>query len=290
MASSSSSPPPLELTPAIGRLIELALEEDLGRGDITSDLTASDERVRGRILCRVPIVACGLPLLEWIRDRSGYALGLELTAAEGAALGAGATLARIEGGARAVLGLERTWLNFLARLCGVATLTRRFVDAVAGTGTRIVDTRKTLPGWRRLDKHAVRAGGGWNHRYDLGSGILIKDNHIVACGGVGEAVRRARAWAPHGLRVEVEVESTAAALEAIDAGAELLLLDNMTPAGVREAVAAVAGRALCEVSGGVSLETVRAYAEAGAALISIGALTHSAPAVDLSLELEERVR
>jgi nicotinate-nucleotide pyrophosphorylase (carboxylating) len=287
-SSSSSSSASLELTPAIARLIDLSLEEDLGRGDLTSELVlGAGTQARGRILCRVPVVACGLPLLGWISERARLAISVELRAGEGEPLEAGATLATVEGGAGEILRLERTWLNFLQRMSGVATLTRRFVEAVAGTGARIVDTRKTLPGWRRLDKHAVRAGGGRNHRHDLGSGILIKDNHIVACGGVGEAVRRALAGAPHGLRVEVEVESIADAHEAIAAGAELLLLDNMTPAQVREAVTAVAGRALCEISGGVRLENVRGYAEAGAALISIGALTHSAPAVDLSLELED---
>jgi nicotinate-nucleotide pyrophosphorylase (carboxylating) len=192
----------------------------------------------------------------------------------------------LAGRARSLLGAERAALNFLQRLSGVATLARRFVRAVEGTRAAIVDTRKTAPGWRALDKAAVRSGGARNHRADLASGILIKDNHVAACGSVAEAVRRARARAPHGLRVEVEVSTAAALDEALAAGAEIVLLDNVSPDEARALASRAAGRALVEVSGGVTLETVRAYAEAGVDLISVGALTHSAPAVDLSLEFD----
>jgi len=286
---SSSSPQVLSCTPAITRLIDLAIEEDLGRGDVTTEILGEQRAGVGKILCRVPVVVCGLCVAQWLLERAARGVHAELRAAEGAELGAGGVLLTLAGPADSILRAERTMLNFLMRMCGVATLTRLYVDAVRGTRARIVDTRKTLPGWRVLDKYAVRVGGGHNHRYDLGSGILIKDNHIAACGSTVEAVRRALARAPHPLRVEVEVESRAQALEALEAGADVLLLDNMVPSQVREVVQAVGGRALVEVSGGVTLHTVGAYAEAGADVISIGALTHSAPAVDLSLELDAEV-
>jgi nicotinate-nucleotide pyrophosphorylase (carboxylating) len=183
------------------------------------------------------------------------------------------------------LSAERTALNFLQRLSGVATLTARFVDLVKGTRAKIVDTRKTTPGWRALDQEAVRAGGGGNHRVDLAAGVLIKDNHVAACGGVKAAVERARAHAPHSLRIEVEVTELAQIEDALAAGADIVLLDNFDPPKVAKAMAQINGRALVEVSGGINLDTVRAFAEAGPDLISVGALTHSARAVDLSLEL-----
>jgi nicotinate-nucleotide pyrophosphorylase (carboxylating) len=194
-------------------------------------------------------------------------------------------VATVEGATRSLLSAERTALNFLQRLSGVATLTRRFVDLAAGTRALICDTRKTAPGWRALDKLAVRAGGGANHRADLASGILIKDNHVIAAGSVRAAVERARRHAPHSLRIEVEVTRLDQIEEALAAGAEVVLLDNMDPSRVAAAVQQISGRALVEVSGGVNLDTVRAFAEAGPDRISIGALTHSARAVDLSLEL-----
>jgi len=197
----------------------------------------------------------------------------------------GAAVCRVEGRTRAVLAAERPALNFLQHLSGVATLTARFVDAVKGTRAKIVDTRKTTPGWRALDKEAVRAGGGGNHRVDLAAGVLIKDNHVAACGGVKAAVERARARAPHSLRIEVEVTELGQIEDALAAGADIVLLDNFDPPKVAQAMKQIAGRALVEVSGGINLDTVRAFAEAGPDLISVGALTHSARAVDLSLEL-----
>lgn len=275
-------------SPLLGQLFDLALQEDLGHGDVTTEIVGDSGRAVARVVCREPVVVCGLPVGEWVLERAEPTVEIERLVAEGAVLPAGAALSRLTGPSAAILRVERTLLNFLMRLCGVATWTRRFVEAVAGTRARVVDTRKTVPGWRVLDKYAVRVGGGSNHRLDLASGILIKDNHIVACGSVAEAVARARARAPHPLRVEVEVESSEAAQRALEAGAEILLLDNMTPEEVREVVSRVGGRALIEVSGGVTLGTIRAFAEAGADLISVGALTHSAPAADLSLDLERR--
>jgi nicotinate-nucleotide pyrophosphorylase (carboxylating) len=272
-------------TPAIGELIDLALQEDLSHGDITTELVGLRGEITGKIVCREAAVVCGLTVADWVVERAEPDLELEPVAEEGQLLEAGGAVATLTGPADGLMRVERTLLNFLMRMCGVATLTRRYVVAVAGTEARVIDTRKTLPGWRVLDKYAVRVGGGGNHRMDLGSGILIKDNHVAACGSVGEAVRRARARAPHTLRVEVEVEDTRAVTEALEAGADVLLLDNMTPKQVEQVVQLVGNRALLEVSGGVSQQTVRYYAEAGARFISVGALTHSAPAVDLSLEL-----
>ncbi len=277
---------PLTWTPSLGTLIDLALEEDLGRGDPTTAAMGRPGLGAGTILCRGETVACGLPLLAWIYERARSSVRCTAMAADGDLLEPGATLARLEGPVDEMLQVERTALNFLMRCCGVATYTRSLVRAVAGTSARVTDTRKTLPGWRALDKYAVRTGGGANHRFDLGSGILLKDNHLAACGSAGEAVRLARATAPHPLRIEVEVESLAAALEARDAGADILLLDNMSPSQVRVVVDALAGTLLLEVSGGIGPDNIRAYAEAGAQIISVGALTHSAVAADLSLELD----
>jgi nicotinate-nucleotide pyrophosphorylase (carboxylating) len=282
------------VTPATEALIDLALEEDLGHGDVTSEaIFAGDESLRtGRIVAKEQLVLCGTELVRAVFARVDARCIVRPVAVDGAQLKRGQTAIEIAGPVRSVLSAERTALNFLQRLSGIATLTRHFVEMVAGTRAVIVDTRKTTPGWRAIDKLAVAAGGGRNHRADLGSGILIKDNHVAAAGGVRAAVDKARARAPHSLRVEVEVTTTAELDEALGAGAEIILLDNMTPAQVKEAVARIAahpgGRqrpTLIEVSGGITLETVRAYAEAGAEIISVGALTHSARAVDLSLEL-----
>ncbi|MSP63964.1 MAG: carboxylating nicotinate-nucleotide diphosphorylase [Myxococcales bacterium] len=270
-------------------LIDLALEEDLGRGDVTSEaVLAAEATAGGAIIAKQRLVLFGVEIAEAVFRRVDVGIRFVRRAGDGEELSPGDVVATVDGPARAVLGAERTALNFLQRLSGIATLSRAFVRAVEGTRATVVDTRKTAPGWRALDKAAVRAGGAANHRADLASGILIKDNHIAACGSVGEAVRRARRQAPHGLRVEVEVSTLAALDEALAAGAEVLLLDNVAPQQAREMVERAAGRALIEVSGGVRLSTVRAYAEAGVDRISAGALTHSAPAVDLSLEIEVR--
>ena len=274
------------LSPAVEALVALALEEDLGRGDVTSEaIFGADERSSGRIVAKEPLVVAGVALAAAVFARVDGETRFSPRAADGTRAAKGEVVAVVEGRTRALLSAERTALNFLQRLSGVATLTRRFVDAVAGTRARIVDTRKTTPGWRALDKEAVRAGGGGNHRVDLAAGVLIKDNHVAACGGVKAAVERARAHAPHTLRIEVEVTELGQIDEALAAGADIILLDNFDPPQVARAVGQIGGRALIEVSGGINLESVRAFAEAGPDLISVGALTHSARAVDLSLEV-----
>jgi nicotinate-nucleotide pyrophosphorylase (carboxylating) len=267
-------------------LIELALAEDVGSGDVTTPLViAEDARGEGRIEARAPLVVCGLAIAEAVFRAVDPDLPFEPACADGAQAEPGDALAVVSGALPALLAGERTALNFLARLSGVATHTRRFVDAVAGTGVRIVDTRKTLPGWRALDKYAVAVGGGENHRTGLYDGILLKDNHIALAGGVATAVKSAIEAAPRNLRVQVEVESEDQALAAVEAGADFLLLDNRTPDELRRIAARLAGRATLEASGGVDLANVRSVAATGVQRISIGALTHSAPAADVALEI-----
>ncbi len=267
-------------------LLERALAEDLGTGDVTSAaVLPASLRVHAAIEAREPLVVCGLEVAAAAFACVDPRVRLELLAADGDLVAAASDLARIEGPARSVLAAERTALNFLGRLCGVASWTRRFVEAVAGTRARIVDTRKTLPGWRVLDKYAVATGGGTNHRFGLYDALLIKDNHIAAAGGVGAAVKAARAGAAPHLALQVEVESAAQAEEAIAAGADLLLLDNRSLAELRELVARFGERIRLEASGGARLESVRAIAETGVHRISIGALTHSAPFADVALEV-----
>ena len=266
-------------------IVARALEEDLGPGDVTTQATvASGARCRAEIVAREPGVIAGLEIAGAVFAALDREVAFEALVAEGAQVEAGAAVARLTGPARAVLAGERTALNFLQRMSGIATLTRRYVDAVQGTKARICDTRKTAPGLRALDKYAVRAGGGHNHRFGLFDGLLIKDNHIRAAGGIEGAVRLARSSAHHVLRVEVEAQTHAEVQEALSAGADVIMLDNMSPDEVARAVGFIAGRCEVEVSGGVTLETVRALAECGVDYISIGALTHSAPALDLALE------
>jgi nicotinate-nucleotide pyrophosphorylase (carboxylating) len=279
------------LPPAVYTLIDLALDEDLGRGDITSEAIFNrDQRAAAMVLAKSSLVLSGLDVAAAVMRRVSAEIRIVAHSEDGEHVAPGTPVLELSGPVQAILGAERTALNFLQRLSGVATLTRAFVDAVAGTGARVVDTRKTAPGFRFLDKRAVRHGGGGNHRADLGSGVLIKDNHIAAAGGVAQAIGRARAMAPHTLRLEVEVEHMAQLAEALAEGADLVLLDNMTPDQVQAALATLPPRGdrrrpLIEVSGGVTLHTVRQYAEAGVDLISVGALTHSVRAADLSLEV-----
>jgi len=268
-------------------LVDQAIAEDLGPGDLTSELTIPAEaRCQARIEARAPIVVCGLFLAREVFRRISPEVEFKTRTTEGEAAAPQRRLADLEGPARAILAAERTALNFLGRLSGIATLTRRYVDAVDGTGADIVDTRKTVPGWRVLDKFAVLCGGGVNHRQALFDGILLKDNHIAAAGGVEPAVRAAIAGAPGGVRVQVEVETLDQALEACDAGADFLLLDNCSPSEIGRMRESVAGRAVLEASGGITLENVRAYAKTGVDRISIGALTHSAPCADVALEID----
>ncbi len=280
------------LPPAVFALIDLALDEDLGRGDVTSEsIFPPDQAARAQILAKSSLVLSGLDVAAAVFQRVSPAIATRALRQDGEHVPPGTLVMEISGPVLGLLGAERTALNFAQRLSGVATLARAFVDAVAGTPAHIVDTRKTAPGFRFLDKRAVRHGGGGNHRADLGSGVLIKDNHIAAAGGVAAAIRRARAAAPHTLRLEVEVDTVAQLAQALGEGAEIILLDNMTPEQVREALRLLPTRGdgrrpLIEVSGGITLHTARAYAEAGADLISVGALTHSVRAADLSMEID----
>ncbi|MFI5320116.1 MAG: carboxylating nicotinate-nucleotide diphosphorylase [Myxococcota bacterium] len=278
-------PHPSSWTP----LVERALAEDLGSADVTSNacLPASLE-VEAEIEARAPLVVCGLEVAAACFAAVDPALAFSPLRQDGEHVAAGTALARIRGNARALFAGERIALNFLGRLCGIATLVRSYVEAVAGTRARILDTRKTLPGWRALDKYAVAVGGGTNHRFGLYDAVLIKDNHIAAAGGVGAAVKAARASAAPHLAIQCEVESLEQADEALQAGAQLLLLDNRTPAELRAFVARFGERAPLEASGGIHLANVRAVAETGVHRISIGALTHSAPAADVALEVRAR--
>ena len=274
-------------TPAVRALLDLALQEDVGSGDHATMATVPVEATGvARVRAKANLVVCGVPLFELVMRRVDARLAVEALAAEGELVAAGTDVLRVRGPLRAVLTAERTALNFLQRLSGIATLTRAYVDAVAGTGARIADTRKTLPGFRALDKYAVRMGGGVNHRSALDAGILVKENHAVAAGGVGQAVRLARASAPHLLKVEIEVETLADLDLALAAGAEVVLLDNMDLATLGQAVQRCRGRALTEASGNLTLDRVRSVAETGVDLLSVGALTHSVVAADLSLRIE----
>ena len=272
---------------AIQPLITLALAEDLGTGDITALATIpADDLSSAVLLAKASGVLAGLPVAALVLRAVDPRLALHPLVQDGLPVSVGERLAEIHGPTRSLLTAERTMLNFLQRLSGIATTTARYVQAVAGTRAHIVDTRKTVPGHRILDKYAVRAGGGRNHRFNLSDGILIKDNHIAAVGGVATAIRHARELAPHTLKIEVEVETLDMVRQAVDAGADIIMFDNMRCDEMRAGVEMIAGRALTEASGGVTLDSVRAIAECGVDLISVGALTHSVQALDISLEVE----
>ena len=270
----------------IAPLVRAALAEDLGRaGDVTSlACVPADARLRAVFATRQPGVVAGLACARLALLELDPTADFQGVAEDGARVGPGETLARVDANARAVLGAERVALNLLGRLSGVATRTRAYVDAAAGSGVAIVDTRKTTPGLRALEKYAVRCGGGVNHRFGLDDAILIKDNHIAACGSVGEAVRRARAAAGHLIKVEVEIDGLAQLEDALKYGPDVVMLDNFSLADLAEAVLRTAGRARLEASGGVTLETVRAIADTGVDVISVGALTHSARVLDIGLD------
>jgi nicotinate-nucleotide pyrophosphorylase (carboxylating) len=270
----------------IAPVIRAALAEDLGRaGDVTSLATIdADARLSAVFANRKPGVVAGLACARLAIAELDPSATFEALAADGDTVGAGAPLARVEANARALLSAERTALNLLGRLSGIATLTRDYVDAVAGAKARIVDTRKTTPGLRQLEKYAVRCGGGVNHRFGLDDAILIKDNHVAACGSVGEAVRRAKAFAGHLMKVEVEVDSLDQFDEALAERPDVVMLDNFSLDDLAEAVRRAAGRVVLEASGGVNLQTVRAIAETGVDVISVGALTHSASVLDIGLD------
>lgn len=275
-------------------LARSALAEDVGRGDVTTEATIPpDARATGRIFAKADGVVAGLPMAELVFQQMDPGAHIERVAKDGDHVTHGQTLMRIEGAARALLTAERVALNFLGKLSGVATLTAHCAAATEGTRARVVDTRKTTPGLRALEKYAVRMGGASNHRAGLDDGILIKDNHIAAAGGVTLAIARARAYASHLLKVECECETEAQVREALEAGVDAILLDNMTLEVMRDAIARIRAhdsRIIIEASGniGVNPERIAAVAATGVDLISIGALTHSAPVFDVSLEFDAR--
>jgi nicotinate-nucleotide pyrophosphorylase (carboxylating) len=270
----------------IAPIVRAALAEDLGRaGDVTAQACIpADARLTAVFATRKPGVIAGLACARLALAELDPTARFEPLVADGAQVEAGDQLAQVEADARALLSAERTGLNLLGRLSGIATLTQAYVHAVAGTRARIVDTRKTTPGLRALEKYAVRCGGGVNHRFGLDDAILIKDNHIAACGSVGEAVRRAKAFAGHLMKVEVEVDGLDQLAEALEHGPDVVMLDNFSLDDLREAVRRAHGRAVLEASGGVNLSTVRAIADTGVDVISVGALTHSASVLDIGLD------
>jgi nicotinate-nucleotide pyrophosphorylase (carboxylating) len=273
--------------PLVRSAVAAALAEDLSLvGDITTDaIIPQDAVAAGMFVTRVPGIIAGLQVAEAAVHLLDPHARFEVRIADGARAPANTVVARVAGKARALLTAERVALNFVGRMSGIATLTRHYVDAIAGCRAHIVDTRKTTPGLRAFEKYAVRAGGGMNHRIGLFDAVLIKDNHIVVAGGVGPAIVAARARVGHMVKIEVEVETLAQLADALAHGVDAVLLDNMDPAQLQEAVRLVHGRAITEASGGVTLETVRAIAEAGVDLISVGALTHSAPVLDIGFDL-----
>ena len=268
----------------VERVVRLALEEDLGAGDLTTEgVIPADATCDAELLVKEPGVVCGLQVAEAVFRVLDPSVTFEAAVDDGARLEAPARIASLAGPARPILTGERTALNFLGRLSGIATLTRQFVDAVEGTGAGVLDTRKTTPRLRALEKYAVRCGGGQNHRFGLYDGILIKDNHLAVAGSIREAVARAKR---DEIPVQVEAETLDDVREALALGVDSILLDNMPPETLRQAVALAGGRVPLEASGGVTLETARAIAETGVDEISVGALTHSVRSLDVSLELE----
>lgn len=282
MTAMMNPPAPL----VIERIVRAALEEDIARGDLTTEATVAPETEgEATFGAREPLVLSGLPVIEAVFRLVDPELDVRAEAADGDRLGAGDVAARVSGRARSILMGERVALNFTQRMSGIATQARRYVDALPeGSGCRIVDTRKTTPGLRALERYAVRCGGAHNHREDLGAAVLIKDNHIAACGGVRTAIERAKAHAPHTSRIECEVDTREQLEEALAAGADIILLDNFDDDACRDAVALADGRAILEASGNVTLERIPTLAATGIDVISSGALTHSVRAVDLGLD------
>lgn len=268
-------------------LIRHALKEDIHTGDLTTQACVPVARpAKARLVAKEPFVLAGVKVAARVFSLLDSEISFTHELHDGAMVEKGTVIAQLAGDAALLLQGERVALNLLQRMCGIATLTSRYVASVTGTKARIVDTRKTTPGLRMLEKYAVRVGGGINHRTGLYDGILIKENHIVAAGGIAEAVRRARAYIPHTLKIEVETETVEQVQEALAAGADIIMLDNMDCAAMSHCVKLIAGRALVEASGGVNLESVRAIAETGVDIISVGALTHSPRAADISMLLD----
>jgi nicotinate-nucleotide pyrophosphorylase (carboxylating) len=273
----------MDLASEIARNVRDALAEDIGAGDWTARLTSEGKSARAIVICRSTAVLCGQQWFAACFQKLDPTVQITWSAAEGQCVGSGERVCEVAGNGRALLTGERTGLNFLQTLSAVATVTRRYVEAVAGTRAAIVDTRKTLPGLRLAQKYAVRIGGGVNHRLGLYDGVLIKENHIAAAGGVTQALAQARRVAPEGVWIQIEVESLEQLNEALREGAKMILLDNMAPEQMRRAVEIAAGRAQLEASGGITLENVRVIAETGVDRISIGSLTKDIKAADLSM-------
>lgn len=271
----------------IDPLIELAFTEDIGIGDVTTESTVPpSQQGLGTILAKTDGVIAGLPIAQRVFEKIDSHLEFRLLVADGDYVESMTPIARVEGSAKSILTGERTALNFLQRLSGTATLTSRFVEATAKYNVKIVDTRKTTAGWRTIQKYAVRVGGGHNHRFGLYDGVLIKDNHIIAAGGIAKAIERARSVVPHTMKIEIEVDSLDQVEEAVAAGADIILLDNMPVNFMKAAVGEIGDDVLTEASGGITLDQAEAVAGTGVDLISVGALTHSAMPLDISLDLE----
>lgn len=271
----------------IDRMIEQALLEDIHTGDITTKAVVPQQRpAEARLVAKEDLVVAGLAIAGRVFSHLNPEIVFKPSCSDGERVEKGSIIATVRGDAADLLMGERVALNLLQRMCGIATLTSRFVAAVSGTKARVVDTRKTTPGLREIEKYSVRVGGGINHRTGLYDGVLIKENHIAAAGGITEAIRSARAYIPHTLKIEIETENLLQVDEALAAGAEIIMLDNMTLEDMRTAVSRIGGRALVEASGGVNLDSVRAIAETGVDIISVGALTHSPRAMDISMLLD----
>ncbi len=277
---------PFPYSAATRTLITMALQEDLYAGDPSTDALFGDEdRASGVFLAKAPLTLAGLDVVAEVFAQVDPRMALEWACTDGDSVLAGTTVGTISGPVRGLLRGERVALNFLRHLSGVATMTRACADVLKGSKTRLVDTRKTTPGMRELEKAAVRAGGGFNHRYNLSSGVMLKDNHIAAAGSIGAAVERARAYAPFTLRIEVEVETLDGVQQALDAGVDIIMLDNMTSDAMRQAIALIDGRAIVEASGNITIDRLKELRDIGLDVISSGAITHSAPQVDISVKI-----
>ncbi len=275
------------MTQFLNQLIDMALAEDIGAGDITTDyLVSCDSQGQGIIVAKENIVLAGLDIAKMVFQRLDPKIHFQSAYEDGAEIACGETVLSLEGRLRALLTAERPALNFLQHLSGIATQVRTYVKALKNSRVKLVDTRKTTPGWRVLEKYAVRMGGAHNHRMGLFDGVLIKDNHIAACGGIQQAVAAVREHISHLIKIEVEVSDLAGILDALKSKVDVIMLDNMDIAHIREAVSAIRNRAIVEVSGGITLKQLTALARTGVDLISVGAMTHSARAVDLSMRIQ----
>lgn len=276
----------IENNSTVKRIVQSAIEEDLGYGDLTTDAIVNPKaKGKATLVAREGLVLAGLPVFKMVFFAISPEIETEEYYGDGDFVQAGKSVCVLKGALSSILKGERTALNFLQRMSGIATLTRQYVERAGSSKIRILDTRKTVPGLRMLDKYAVRIGGGFNHRFGLFDGVLIKDNHIAAAGSITQAVDLAKKNIPHTVKVEVEVEDLAGVEEALDAGVDTILLDNMQPGEVKKAVELVKGRAILEASGGINLDTIEDMAKTGVDFVSIGALTHSAKAADFSLEI-----